>query len=117
MIFFMFVFMKSYLFSFQIQNYGQWRNLSPILKNVYISGMIDTYISKKCENCDFIAFEKLSVCLNDLYLDSNKVVYLLDEYYKKNNHWKNSPQNYFSSEVIDGYCANYKKSFLENYEK
>ena len=114
---FFFIFMKSYLFSFQIQNYGQWRNLSPVLKNVYISAMIDTYLSRKCESCDFIAFDTLNVCLSDLYLDSQKVVYLLDQYYKKKNHWKSSPQDYFTSEIIDGYCINYKKSFLENYKK
>ncbi len=114
---FLLIIMKSYLFSFQIQNYGQWRNLSLISKNVYISGMIDTYLFRKCENCDFIAFDFLSVCLSDLYLDSNKVVYLLDQYYKNNNNWKYSPQDYFHFEIIDGYCINYKKSFLENYEK
>ena len=113
-IFFLF-FIK--LNAFNINNYGQWRNLSSTSKNIYVSGMIDTYLSKKCESCDYLIFDELGVCLNDLFIGSLNVVYLIDEYYSDENNWDNSPQDYFASQIIDGYCIRYKESFLEKQNK
>ena len=76
--------------------------------------MLDTYLSKKCENCEHLVFKKLKTCLDDLFINSVKIVNLIDDHYKYENNWKDSPQDYFTSEIINGYCIRYKESFLEN---
>ena len=99
---------NSFSFAASVSNFGQWRGINPILKTVYISGVLDTFIRPLEEPRDHEEFVmRFNSCLKDFNITVVEIVQMVDNFYLNTQNWGSSPQEAIRFQLINGHCFHY----------